>query len=132
MFEPPLQLDTTANAVIGAALEVHRVLGHGFLESVYEEAMAVEFGLRRIPFDRQKSINVSYKGRPIGEGRLDFLVHDSLVVELKAAEKLLPIHQAQLMSYLKATGYRLGLLINFHERLLKDGVRRVVLTPTSR
>ena len=128
MLEPPLQLDETTSAVIGAALEVHRVLGPGFLETVYEEAMAVEFGLRGIPFERQKPINVSYKGHPIGEGRLDFFVQDSVIVELKAAEKLLPIHQAQLMSYLKAAGCRLGLLINFHERLLKDGVRRVVLT----
>ncbi len=128
MFEPPLQVDTTANAVIGAALEVHRILGPGFLETVYEEAMTVEFGLRKIPFERQKPINVSYKSRLIGEGRLDFFVRDSLVVELKAVEKLLPIHQAQLMSYLKAMGCRLGLLINFRECLLKDGVRRVVLT----
>jgi GxxExxY protein len=126
--EPPIQLDATTSAVIGAAMEVHRVLGPGFLESLYEEAMALEFGLRGIPFERQKLINVSYKGRPIGEGKLDFFVGDALVVELKAAEKLLPIHQAQVMSYLKATGCRLGLLINFHERLLKDGVRRVVLT----
>jgi GxxExxY protein len=126
--EPPIQLDATTSAVIGAAMEVHRVLGPGFLESLYEEAMALEFGLRGIPFERQKLINVSYKGRPIGEGKLDFFVGDALAVELKAAEKLLPIHQAQVMSYLKATGCRLGLLINFHERLLKDGVRRVVLT----
>jgi GxxExxY protein len=73
---------------------------------------------------------VPYKGRLIGEGRLDFFVQDSVVIELKAAEKLLPIHQAQLLSYLKATGCRLGLLINFHERLLKDGVRRVIHTTT--
>ena len=108
-------------------MEVHRVLGPGFLESVYEQAMVVEMGLRGIRFERQKPINVSYKGRPIGEGRLDFLVDESLIVELKAAEKLLPIHQAQLMSYLKATECRIGLLINFHERLLKDGIRRLAL-----
>jgi GxxExxY protein len=114
--------------VIGAALEVHRVLGPGFLETVYEEAIAIEFGLQGIPFERQKPINVSYKGRPVGEGRLDFFVQNSVIVELKAVDKLLPIHQAQLMSYLKATRCRLGLLINFHERLLKEGVRRVVLT----
>lgn len=131
-MEPPLQTDATASAVIGAALEVHRVLGPGFLETVYEEAMAVEFGLRGIPFERQKPINVPYKGHRIGQGRLDFLVEESLIVELKTAEKLLPIHQAQLMSYLKATGCRLGLLINFHERLLRDGVRRVVLTMAGR
>ena len=88
--------------------------------------MAIELGLRGIPFERQKRINVLYKGQPIGEGRMDFFIRDALIVELKAAEKLLPIHQAQLISYLKATGCRLGLLINFHERLLKDGLRRVI------
>jgi len=128
MLEPSVQLDETASVVFSAALEVHRVLGPGFLESVYEEAMAVELELRGITFERQKPIGVSYKGYAIGEGRLDFFVQNSLIVELKAAEKLLPIHQAQLMSYLKATGCRPGLLVNFHERLLKDGVRRVVLT----
>ena len=128
MLEPPYQLDETTSAVIGAALEVHRVLGPGFLETVYEEAIAIEFGLQGIPFERQKPINVSYKGRPVGEGRLDFFVQNSVIVELKAVDKLLPIHQAQLMSYLKAARCRLGLLINFHERLLKEGVRRVVLT----
>jgi GxxExxY protein len=129
-LEPPFELDETTGAVIGAALEVHRVLGPGYLETVYEEAMAIEFGLRGISFERQKPVSVSYKGHPVGEGRLDFYVQNSLIVELKAADKLLPIHQAQLMSYLKATRCRLGLLINFHERLLKEGVRRVVLTMT--
>jgi GxxExxY protein len=83
-------------------------------------------------FERQKTIAVSYKGQRIGEGRVDFLVDDSLVVELKAVEKLLPVHQAQLLSYLKATGRRLGLLINFHEALLRQGVKRVVLTTPGR
>ena len=128
VLEPPFELNEATGAVVSAALEVHRVLGPGFLEAVYEEAMAVEFELRNIPYERQKPVGVSYKGRKIGEGKLDFLVRDSVVVELKAAEKILPIHHAQLMSYLKATGCRLGLLINFHERLLRDGVRRVVLT----
>lgn len=85
MLEPPVQLDETASAVFSAALEVHRVLGPGFLESVYEEAMAVELGLRGITFERQKAIGVSYKGHSIGEGRLDFFVQNSLIVELKAA-----------------------------------------------
>ena len=88
MLEPPVLLDETASAVFGAALEVHRVLGPGFLESVYEEAMAVELELRGISFERQKPIGVSYKGYAIGEGRLDILVQNSLIVELKAAEKL--------------------------------------------
>ena len=128
MFEPPRQLDFNATAVIGAALEVHRVLGPGFLETVYAEAMAVEFVLRGLRFERQRPINVLYKGQEVGEGRLDFLVDDALIVELKATEKLLPIHQAQLLSYLKATRCRLGLVINFHERLLRDGIKRIILT----
>ena len=130
MFEPSGQVDDSANAIIGAALEVHRVLGPGFLESVYEEAMTVELGLRRIPFIRQKSINLLYKGQPVGEGRLDFLVDEALILELKAAEKLLPIHHAQVLSYLKSTHCHLGLLINFNERLLRDGIRRIVLSPS--
>ena len=131
MLEPPPELDETTSSVISAAVEVHRILGPGFLESVYEEALAIEFGLRGIRFEQQKPIAVPYKGSQVGEGRLDFLVRNSVVVELKAAEKLLPIHQAQLISYLKATQLRLGLLINFHERLLKDGVRRVVFSAVS-
>ena len=129
MIEPSDQVDNNANAVIGAALEVHRVLGPGFLESVYEEAMAVELGLRGIRFVRQKPLDLLYKGRPVGEGRLDFLIDEALILELKAAEKLLPIHHAQVLSYLKSTGCQLGLLINFNERLLRDGIRRVILSP---
>lgn len=98
--------------------------------SNYDEAMAVELALRGIGFERQRSVSVLYKGQEVGEGRLDFLVDDSLVVELKAAERLLPIHQAQLLSYMKATRCRLGLLINFHERLLRDGIKRIVFTTT--
>jgi GxxExxY protein len=130
MFQPSGQVDDNANAIIGAALEVHRVLGPGFLESVYEEAMAVELGLRGIRFVRQKPINLLYKGRPVGEARLDFLVDEALVLELKASEKLLPIHHAQVLSYLKSARCHLGLLINFNERLLRDGIRRIVLSPS--
>jgi GxxExxY protein len=128
MAEPPPELNAVTSTVIGAALEVHRVLGPGFLESVYEEALAIELELRGVSYERQKPIGVSYKGHRIGEGRTDFYIEDSLVVELKAAERLLPIHHAQVLSYLKATRCRLGLVINFHERLLRNGVRRVVLT----
>jgi len=128
MLEPPPELDAIASAAIGAALEVHRILGPGFLEGIYEEALAMELELRGISFERQKMISVSYKGRRIGEGRTDFFVENSLIIELKAAEKLLPVHHAQVISYLKATGCRLGLLINFHESVLRQGVRRVVLS----
>jgi GxxExxY protein len=128
VLEPSRELDTIAGAVIGAALEVHRILGPGFLESVYEDALAIELDLRRVSFDRQKAVEVSYKGRIVGVDRFDFLVEKSLVVELKAADRLLPVHQAQVISYLKATENRLGLLINFHESQLRQGIRRIVFS----
>ena len=127
-MEPTPELDRLANATIGAAIEVHRTLGPGFLESVYEEALAIELETRRIPCARQVPIAVIYKGHPVGEGRLDLLVADRLIVELKAVEALAPIHTAQLMSYLKATRHPLGLLINFNVPVLKMGIRRVVLS----
>ena len=126
--EPNPKLDQLAHAVIGAAIEVHQVLGPGFLESVYEEAITVELKLRDIPFTRQPIATVDYKGHVVGENRLDLLVGGALVIELKAVAKLAPIHTAQLLSYLKATGHRLGLIINFNVVRLKDGVKRVVLT----
>jgi GxxExxY protein len=125
-IEPSKRLDRLARAVIGAALEVHRHLGPGYLESVYEEALAVELGLRGLSFVRQKPFGVSYKGHEIGEGRLDLLVGDELLVELKAVEALGPIHKAQEISYLKATDLHLGLLINFNVPVLKDGIQRIV------
>lgn len=120
-------LEDLAKKVIGAALEVHKILGPGYLESVYEEALAKELSLREISFERQKSINVVYKGFEIGEGRLDFLIDKELIVELKAVDSLSVIHTAQVISYLKATNLRLGLLINFKALRLKEGIKRVVL-----
>jgi GxxExxY protein len=128
--EPGRELDEVAHAVIGAALEVHRVLGSGYLESVYQKALQVELEKRRIPFSPEQEVAVSYKGEQVGEGRLDLLVDGLLVVELKAVEALLPIHPMQLHSYLKATGHKLGLLINFNVPLLRDGVKRVILKQT--
>jgi len=128
MKEPSPKLDQLAHEVIGAAIEVHRTLGPGYLESVYEEALAIELALRGIPFTRQVVIAVDYKGHSVGESRLDLLVGGQLVTELKAVEALAPIHSAQVISYLKTTGHPLGLLINFNVCFLKDGVKRVVLT----
>ncbi len=128
MLEPGKELDNLARVVIDAAIEVHRELGPGFVESVYEEALAVELKLRDVEFERQKPMAVFYKGHPVGEGRVDLLVGGALIVELKAVEKLLPVHKAQVISYLKARGSTLALLINFNERLLKDGIQRVVLS----
>ncbi len=126
--EPAERIDQLAHAVIGAAIEVHRHLGPGYLESVYQEALDIEFRLQRIPAESQKPITVMYKGRPVGEERLDFLVGNELVVELKAVDSLAPIHKAQIISYLKSTNLHLGLLINFNVTMLKNGLQRVVLS----
>lgn len=126
--EPDRELDELAHRVIGAAIEVHRGLGSGYLESVYEEAMAVEMGLREIPFERQRSFEVLYKDRRVGEGRLDFLVGGRLVVELKTVDQFAAIHFAQVLDYLKAGSFQLGLLINFKSAVLRDGIQRIVLS----
>ena len=124
--EPDFEIDQIARIVVDAALEVHRILGPGLLESVYEQALGVELGLRGIAFERQVPIAVTYKNVAIGEARLDLLVARRLVVELKACEQLLPVHLAQVLSYLKASDRKLGLLINFNVCLLRQGVRRVI------
>ncbi len=112
--------------VIGAAIAVHRELGPGFLESVYESALCVELDYLGIPYSRQVVVELGYRGRPVGEGRIDLLVDGCLVVELKAVETILPIHEAQTLSYLKATGHPVGLVINFNVVALRRGIRRVV------
>lgn len=126
MREPDVHQNKLANAVIGAAIEVHRELGPGFLESVYQEALVVELELRRIPFIAQQPVEVSYKGCLVGEGRIDLLVDRGLVVEIKAVDTIMPIHRAQLISYLRAMGLPLGLLLNFKTPLAKDGIERIV------
>lgn len=127
--EPSAELDRLAHEVIGAALEVHGLLGPGFLESVYEEALCVELAHRGVGFARQVPVGVQYKGHRVGEGRLDLLVGEQLVVELKAIEQLAPIHTAQLLSYLKATRLPLGLLITFNVKRLRRGIRRIIHAP---
>ena len=121
-------MDELARAVIGAAIEVHRQLGPGFLESIYEEALCLELADAGISFERQKEIGVAYKARIIGKHRLDLLVGGQLVVELKTVEELADIHQAQVISYLKTTRLQLGLLINFNVPILRNGIQRVVYT----
>ncbi|TWT88507.1 hypothetical protein Mal64_19900 [Pseudobythopirellula maris] len=129
MTEPSAEVDRLASAVVDAAMEVHRTLGAGFLESVYQKALETELRFRAVPYEREWPIALSYKGEAVGEARLDFMVGGKLVVELKAVETLHPIHHAQVLNYLKATGHELGLLINFNVPLLKDGgIKRVVLT----
>ncbi len=131
-MEPTPAEDDLARKIIGAAIEVHRELGPGFLESVYEEALALELDLRGIRYERQLEIEVPFKGHRVGRGRLDLLVASTVIVELKAIEVFAPIHLAKMISYLKATKLRIGLLINFNVPFLKEGLRRVVLSdPTS-
>ena len=124
--EPSPALDELAHEVIEARLEVRRRLGPGYLESCHEEALAIELRERHIAFRRQARICVDYKGHVVGEGRVDFILGDGLLVELKTVEALAPIHKAQVLSYLKATRGILGLLINFNVPVLRDGIRRVV------
>lgn len=114
--------------VIGAAIEVHRALGPGLLESAYEECLAHELGLRGVSFERQVAMPVTYKGVRLDAGyRLDLVVARLVVIELKAVQAIEPIHEAQLLSYMRLGGWRVGLLINFHVAVLKDGIRRRVL-----
>ena len=126
--EPGEGVDELVRSTLAAAVEVHKHLGPGYLESVYEEALAIELTLRKIPFVRQIAVPVQYKDHLVGQGRLDFLIRGELVVELKAAEVLLPVHKAQVLSYLKATQHRLGLLVNFNVPVLMRGVQRVILS----
>jgi len=114
--------------VIAAAIEVHRILGPGLLESIYEKALCCEFSLRNISFENQKILPVMYKGEGLGEYRLDFLVNNELVVELKAVDRFDPVFEAQILTYMKITQVQLGLLINFNVPLLKNGIKRMVLS----
>jgi GxxExxY protein len=126
-FDPiPAEDEALAHALIGAAIEVHRLLGPGFLESISERALCHELTLRSVAFERQKPLTVRYKDLDIPGQRLDLLVGGRVIIDLKTVDTLAPIHQAQLLSYLKTTGLRLGLLINFKTLVLKDGIKRVV------
>jgi GxxExxY protein len=120
--------DPLTQKVIGAAVEVHRELGPGLLESIYQRAMAVELGLQGLAFVAQKPLPVVYKGVLLGDDMfMDFVVEEELVVELKAVDALIGVHEAQLLTYLKLSKIRTGLLLNFNEKLLKNGLKRMVL-----
>jgi len=113
--------------IIGCAIQVHCVLGPGLLESVYEACLAFELSKSGFKVERQKPLTVQYKEIKLDEGfRLDLLVENRIIVEFKCVEKILPIHEAQLFTYLKLSGMKTGLLINFYTKLLKDGIKRVV------
>jgi GxxExxY protein len=123
-----MNINEITEAIIGAAIEVHRALGPGLLESAYEECLCHALTLRQIPFGRQRPLPIAFKGIQLDCGyRLDLLVAEAVVVEIKAVEDLLPIHEAQLLTYLKLGGWRVGLLINFNVPILKHGIRRRVL-----
>lgn len=126
MHEPTPEADRAAYCVIGAAIAVHRALGPGFLENVYESALCIELQERAIAFERQKIVPLLYRDRHIADHRLDLVVSGRLVVELKAVDLIAPIHVAQMISYLTATRLQLGLLINFRVPVLRDGIHRVV------
>jgi GxxExxY protein len=114
--------------VIGAAIEVHKTLGPGLLESAYEECLCREFDLKGLSYERQKELPVEYKGVKLDcSYRLDIVVAKSVILELKACESLEPIHEAQLLTYLRLTGIKTGLLINFNVPVLRDGIKRLVL-----
>jgi len=116
------------HAIRGAAMEVHKELGPGLLESAYEECMCHELSIRRLAFQRQVALPVVYKGIKLDCGyRLDLVVEDKVVLELKSVQQITPLHEAQLLTYLRLSGKKVGLLMNFNTVLIKDGIKRMVL-----
>jgi len=121
-----MEINKLTGEAIGAAIEVHKTLGPGLLESAYEECLSRELDLRNISYERQKALPVDYKGVRLDCGyRLDLVVDARLILELKACDSLLPIHEAQLLTYLKLTGIKVGLIINFNVGVLKEGIKRI-------
>jgi GxxExxY protein len=119
------ELKKITNAIIGAAIAVHKELGPGYDELTYENSLAIEFGVRGIKFERQYPVTIYYRGQKVGDRRLDFLVEGTVVVELKAVEQLIGLFTSQTISYLKASKKRLALLINFNVRKLTEAIRRI-------
>jgi GxxExxY protein len=123
----PDETEALLQRIIGCALQVHRQLGPGFLESVYTEALCIELEVQGLPFERERSVVVTYRDRKILGQRVDLIVGGAVIVEVKAVARLDPLFQAKLISYLRTTGFRAGLLVNFNSELLKDGLKRIVL-----
>ena len=120
--------DELSNKIIGCAIEVHKNLGAGLLESAYEQCLSYELRAKGIKHEIQKELPINYKGLDLKAGyKLDVIVEDSVIIELKSVEKILPIHEAQILTYMKLAGMRVGLLINFNVNKLKDGIKRFVL-----
>jgi len=121
-----MELNKITEIIIGCAIEVHKRLGPGLLESVYEKALCIELRLAGLEFQRQKLLPVLYKNESIGEFKIDILVANKIVIELKSVERHDPIFEAQILSYMKLGNYPLGLLMNFNSRLLKDEIKRFI------
>jgi GxxExxY protein len=122
-----MDINELSNTIIGAAIEVHKTLGPGLLESIYEECLGLELELRGLSFERQKPLLVTYKGKHLQcVYRLDLVVEKQIIIELKSCENIEPIHKAQLLTYLKLSDLRLGLLLNFNVPLMRDGITRIV------
>lgn len=121
------ELEQLVERTIGCCIEVHRTLGPGLSEVVYSGALSVELDFRTIPFEREKALSVVYRGIPLCQHRVDFLVDKQLVVELKAVDRIHPVHLAQTVAYLRLTGAHVGLVVNFNCEVLKHGIRRVVV-----
>ena len=119
--------NVVTDRIIKCAIEVHKQLGPGLLESIYENAMAIEFDLEGLNYKQQFKIPAIYKGKQLGEYRLDLVIEDLVIVEIKSVERFDPVFEAQLLTYLKLTNKRVGLLINFNSRLVKDGIKRFIL-----
>ncbi len=128
--EPTKQTDQVAKVIVDSAFRIHTELGPGLLESVYEVCLAHELRKRGLTVERQVALPVIYDGTRIDAGlRLDLIVSETVIVEVKAVEAVLPVHKAQVLTYLKLSGHSLGLLINFNVLLLKDGIKRIILSP---
>lgn len=120
-------LNGVTEKIIGCAIEVHRHLGPGLLEALYERALCYEFDEQKIAYNRQVAVPIAYKGRSLGEYRLDLIVENEIIVELKAVDRVDSVFEAQLLSYLRITGKKLGLLLNFNVPALRRGIKRIIL-----
>ncbi len=123
----PAETEQLITQVIGLCIEVHRVLGPGLLESTYVRAVCIELGAAKVSHERERLIAITYKCVPLARYRLDLVVADQLVLEIKCVERLQPLHRAQLLAYLRAAKIRAGLLVNFNVEVLREGIKRVVL-----
>lgn len=120
-------LNNLTDQIIGSAIDVHKELGSGLLESAYQTCLAIELGQRDVSYKREVELAIEYKGQNVDANyRLDFIVEDCIIVEIKSVDRIIPIHEAQLLTYLRLSGEKLGLLINFNVPLFKEGIKRLI------